>query len=286
MEFTRIILALLAISGGASYVQAQDGGAIGGICQVGEFCPGMPGPDRRDFPNQPGYVDRREVRLGQYFRDQNLSLLRLFNLSPWNSQGLAIESVEIFLQDNGRSTLTLMADGYVVAAQNYLSPRTVLFPNRPLELGQDVRNTLDLVIRGKLYIDRIAVNLRNNYQPNPPPYPPGPGPNDVIIQGSVFQSFYGPGNVDIGQITGLMNYQGYQITSIIVRGRALNYNSAQARVLINGMIEGQVFLGEYETSQEIFPRQSYIIGRNVNAVTLLVDGGVNISTVQVRLRRF
>lgn len=323
MKLSRIILALLTFSCGASIAGAQDRDPIGSICEVGRNCPVNPGSgggggiDPSPYDPQPGHPghggghpghggghhnpghggypspdypdssDRREVYVGQYLRDQNLNLLSLMNLDVYSQQGTEVLSVEVFVQNSGRFSMSLVADGYLVAQNAYAGMSVVLNPNRNLILGQTVRRSLSLAVRGQVFVERVVVNLRSNggYQPNPNPYP-GPGQQEIVLQGSVYQSFYGPSSVDIGQITNLMAYRGYQIASITVNGRSTNYNQARARLLVNGTIEGDLFLGNYDGSQMIYPRGSYIVGRNLNAVTLLVDGGTTINSVQVRLVRF
>lgn len=309
MKFSRIILALLVMSCGASMTYADDG-AIGGICRVGEPCnnfPGGPGnggidpspydPPREappGYPGQPGYPgypnqppqprDRKEVYLGQYFRDQDVNLLSLFNMNVWNDRGLQIESVEVMTQPGDRVSLSLLADGYLVASQNYPSYYVTLTPNRALILGETLRSQLSLAVRGKLYIERVAVNFRRSYNP---PYPPNPGQDQIVLQGSVYQSFYGPGSIDINRITNLGAYRGYRLADVIVNGRSLNMNGqSSAQLLVNGMIEGQLYFYSYEQGQTIRPYRSYVVGQNLNSVTLNVSGNVSVSTIQVRLTRY
>lgn len=304
MKFSRIILALLVASCGASQVYANDG-AIGGICRVGEPCnqfPGGPGnggvdpspydpvrPGQPGYPNQPpqqSQRDRKEVYLGQYFRDQDINLLSLFNLNVWNDRGLQIESVEVMTQPGDRVSLSLIADSYIVASNNYPSYYVTLYPNRTLILGESLQSRLNLAVRGKLFIERIAINYRRPYNP---PYPPTnpPGQNQVVLHGSVYQNFYGPGNVDIARITNLQAYRGYRLADVTVNGRTINMNGGgSARLMVNGMIEGNIYFYSYEQGQLVRPARQYIVGQNLNALTLLLDGNSYVSTIQVRLTRY
>lgn len=241
---------------------------------------------------------RREVYVGQFFRDQDINLISLLRLNQYNLQGSQVEAVEVVLQDNGRASLTLMANGYVQDQENFLSTYTTLRPLQYLEIGPGLRS-LNLRVRSKLYIERIAVVLGEQYnpgypgqpeypgQPGYPGYPdqPGnPGQDQIVLQGQVNQNIL-QGSIDIARITGLMNYRGYQITEVMVNGRSINQNFSRARLLINGTIDGEALLNPQGGRFPIYPRSTYIVGRNLNSINLLLEGAY-IANVEVRLRRF
>lgn len=311
MKKFRLFLALLIVSCGASvFAQGSfdDGDAIGGICDANDYncvpgvpgygdgggmpvdpspydpIPGLPGDDRPGRPDRPGIGDsrdQREVYLGQYYRDQSLDLMRLLNLQSARRQ--RIESVELTVRDgNSYSSLALVADGYTEDSQSVWGSYVTLHPRRDLTIGQNLRR-LRLDVRGKLFIDRIVVRLRDSYQPNPPPYnPPG---NDIVLPGYVNQNFYQPGNIDIARVAGVHQYRGYRVTAITVYGMGLRY-SARARVLANGMILGHLTFGSAVSGQTVRVQQNLVVGQNLNGLNLLVDDQARIDRVEVRLSRY
>lgn len=241
-------------------------------------------------PPSSGYEEQREGYLGQYYRDQYIDVLSVVGMSAQYDRGAEIRSVEVVYQSNGRAGLYLFADRNQVASITADGYNNNLYPNRQVILGQPVRS-LQMYVSGKLFVERVIVHyVQNSYQPQPPNPPPQPNPpppqNGVTLSGSVYQSFYSPGNVDIAQITGLNQYRGYQLSSIIVNGRAISGGNGHARVLIDGVVVGEVYLGSYSNGQSVYPQQTFIVGRNFSDVTLLVDGGTEIQTVQVQLARF
>ncbi len=251
--------------------------------------------DPPQYPSQPpppqsGYEEQREGYLGQYYRDQYIDVLATVGMNYQSDRGAEIRSVEVYYQSNGRASLFLYADQNQVAATSAMGFSDDLYPNRQVILGRPTRS-LQLYVGGKLFVERVIVHYqRNSYQPQPPNQPPQPNPqppqNGVTLSGSVYQSFYSPGNVDIAQITGLNQYRGYQVSGIIVNGRAISGGNGHARVLIDGVIVGEVYLGSYSNGQSVYPQQTFIVGRNFSDITLLVDGGTEIQTVQVQLSRF
>jgi hypothetical protein len=320
-NFQLILSAVLIACGASAFAQNldDDNGNIGGsICESGQYCPppSFPGdiggggttggnggspidpspydpqpnyPDRPERPGRPpGAIDHREVYIGQYFRDQNIDILRTVGISPYNNRGAVIHSVEITTEPgNMYSQMELIADGRVEDRTHEVGYSNTLQPRRQLVLGQNFSN-LFLGVRGKVFIRTLAVNLVSNYQPNPPPYPgpgyPGNPGNSIVARGYINQTFYGPGNVDIMRAVNLNNYRGYQISSITVYGRALN-GQGSARILINGMVQGQIYLGN-GGRQTVSPQGSFVVGRNVNGMNMLVDGAAQIDSVEVQLVRF
>lgn len=269
MEGLKVILALtLSFIGVAS--QARDGLVVGEICRVGEYCP----------PGRAPIYDRREVVLNSYYRDQSLDIARLVGIG---GRDTIIDSVEVrvYTDSNAYGTLSLYADGRVVAQDNYPSVYTRLVPYPAIDFNY-VRQAL-LSIRGKLYIERVVVNFhRQNYNP-PNPYPPGG--NQIVLTGYINRAFYAPARVELTNLVNLNSYRGYQISAVTVNGRSL-HNIGTASLMINGTIEGRINLPSYTTGQTLYPRGAYIVGNNVNSVILLLEGTSEINTVQIRLTRF
>lgn len=313
MKKIRILLALLVLSCGASsFAQYDNGDAVGGICREGDYnCipqipdhgggapvdpspydpqpgygdhnPYQPGrPERPDRPNN-GYGDVREVYLGQYFRDQSLDLMRLLNLNSARRQ--RIDSVEVTVRSGDNYTsLSLVADGYVEDSQSAWGNWVTLHPRRDLIIGQNLRR-LHLDVRGKIWIDRITVRLSGGgYQPNPPPYPPGGG-SEFVLPAQIDKNFYQNGMVDLMQATGLRQYHGYRVTHVTVYARAMTFQ-ARTRVLANGMHQGQLTFGNGISGQTVRMSHQFVVGQNLNALTLLVDDPAHIDRVEVRLSRY
>jgi hypothetical protein len=312
MNKIRLVLALFAFSVG-TYAHAQwnddSGDANGSLCRVGEYCPpdgdmdggGVP-PDPWDTPpidnhgggnhggghgghngpvNPPGgFGNHKEVYVGQYFRDQQIDLM--WTLGLQYEQGRRIESVQIFVRTGDSANVALIADYYTEDQQSAYGSWITLRPLRNLVIGQTF-NRLMLQVMGKLYIERIGVDLAPSYEPNPPPYPPNGG--EVVVPGYVGQTFYGQGNVDILRTANLYNYQGYRIREVTVYGRALGY-LARARILGNGMIVGQLSFGTAISPQTARISQPFVIGQNLNALNMLVDDQAQIDRIEVRLSRY
>jgi len=307
MQIPRIILALISSLGLVSVAYSQNfGGISGGICRLGDpMCspspigghPIDPSPyDPRPMPRPlpppmppPGYgMDHRDVYVGRYLRNQDVELISLMNLSPWDLRNADLDSVEVLLRDGNRAYLSLAVDGMVVAQNSFLNVRTVLVPSRYVPLDRVRR--LDLQVRGMIYVDRITLNFRRSggYQPNPPPYNP-PNQGQIIVPAQINQVFNAPVNIDLLRQSALLNYRGYRIDSIRIYGRALNSSAASAlvRVMVNGTVQGQTYLSSFGgSSADAVISGTYVLGQNVNAVGLLLNGGVQIDRLEVRLVRF
>lgn len=262
------------------------GGPLGPI-DPSPYNPGPSNPPPYNPPPSSGYSERKEAYLGQYYRNQYIDLLAAAGVGS-QYRGSEIVSVQVIYQTNGRAALYLFADQTQVASMYADGYNTVLNPDRRLILGQNLRS-LQMYVSDKLYVERVIIEIqRGSNQPPPPPPPPQqpPSQNGVTLSGYVNQQFYSPGNVDVAAITGLRQYGGYQLSAVIVNGRALNQGNGHARVLVNGVIVGDVWLGAYSGGQAVYPQQTWIVGRNLDDVTLLIDGGTEIQNVQVQLSRF
>ncbi len=316
MNQVRLVLALLTVSSAlnanAQFIDDTQPGVSGGICQVGQHCPpGVPDlgggapvdpspydprpgrpndPGRPNYPGNPGYPgqpqypnypgsDRHEIYVGRRVTNENMDLLRLAGLDSWSNRGDEIDSVEVIAQPGAvRAELNLNADGYIVASQNYPSNYNVLNPNRHLVIGQNL-NQLSLGVRGTLQIDRIVINLRGGYNPNPNPPPYG---NQTAV-GYINQTFYSQAYIDIARVANLYRYQGYRIQSVTVRGRNLDYRGS-ARVNVNGITAGRVDLayGGETISMPI----NVVVGQNLQSLDLQVMPSVQIDRVEVQLSRY
>jgi len=238
-------------------------------------------PDYPNYPNQPNYPnsDRRDIYVNRRVQNEHLDLLRLAGLDSWSDRGAVIESVEVIAQPGAvQSSLSLNADGYIVASQNYPSSYNTLYPNRNLVIGQNL-NQLSLGVRGVLYIDRIIVNVRNgSYNPPPPPPPYG----DVTAPGYVNQVYYSNTTLDLIRITNLRQYRGYRVTAVTVRGRSNSNGSA--RVVINGVVAGRVDL-TYGGDTVSMPINA-VVGQNLNSLNLQIVPTSQIDSVEVVLSRY
>ncbi len=251
--------------------------------------PYRPDPSPYDPPrHQPPYIRPgephryvRQVELGRYFRAETLDLVYLTRMDRRYDQGARLESVEIFLQDNGRSSLALYADRNLVDSSNYLNRVTVLQPRQYLEFGRHFQN-LQLSIGGKLWIDRIVVHLVQDGHQNPPPYPnPNPGPGD-FVDFRINQDFYGHSQLDLMRMLELYQYRGYEIAELEVEAMSLDRNEpAVLELLINGYSEGSTSVDQYNRTASFLPR-SGIIGGGADSIILNANGDVRIENIRIR----
>ncbi|MEZ0392718.1 MAG: hypothetical protein ACAH59_10910 [Pseudobdellovibrionaceae bacterium] len=313
MRKLRVVLALLWALGCSASAFAQwddgNGDAQGGICRPGEDCqfpdnPPYPGdheendhgggdpvdPSPYDPPggghgngnghgNHGPSQDREEVRLNQTIQNQSLDLMRLLRLQ--NHRGQRVESVEVIARSNdGYTAVVLTADGYEEDSSYASGSWLTLHPRRQLTIGQNVRD-LRLQIRGRLYIESIVVNLSGGYnQPNPPYPPPGGGGQQVVLPGYINQTFYQHAIINLENLTGLHQYRGYRVESVVVYARG-----GRARLMVNGSVEGQLSFGPSTSGQRVHVQRHVVVGQNLHDLSLDVAERLTVERVEVILRR-
>jgi hypothetical protein len=59
------------------------------------------------------------VEVGQYFRSELIDLIYLTRMDQRFDRGSQVESVEVVLQDSGRSSMALYADRNLVDSSNF-----------------------------------------------------------------------------------------------------------------------------------------------------------------------
>lgn len=141
-----------------------------------------PPPPNRPYPNRCQAGNRR-VNLQRWVRNQNLQLRQILNIGQ-ECNGMIVSRVRIQAsgQNYSGAQATLYVNGRPASyAQNIRDTRRQAYDfylNRGQdELGRDIQ-TLQLGVRGQVYIETIVLQLDNNrYGPGPGPGPrPGPGP--------------------------------------------------------------------------------------------------------------
>lgn len=310
MKKMRIVLALFIAACGASVsAQYDDGGAIGNICEAGEYCPppmpvdgggqghidpspydpqpgrpNRPGRPQQPRPDRPNYpTPGMEVYLGQYFRNQPLNLNRVFGLSSWENRGQEVRSVTLMVSDpDAFANLDLIADGFVVASDSRPRHIVTLVPRKRLVFGQSLE-TLLVNIRGGIFIERVAIDLGGGYGGGGGYPAPGQG-QSVLLPAHLNQSFYSPVNLALAPVLNLRNYPNFELTEVVVVGNALNH-STTARIMIDNQVVGIVKLKRRLGAQSIL-LNGYVVGHNLRQLNLLVDGPAFIERVEAQLQRY
>jgi hypothetical protein len=240
-----------------------------------------PIPPRPNPPQSQSHTERREIVVDRTLNADILDLSALLDLH--RNYGDILQSVDVSIRGIGIGKLSLMFDGSSVDTHDKLFGVENFLPDRSARIGIDFR-TLGLRGIGKIHIDRIVVNLlrQNNY----PPAPPIPQPGTFDLEQGVYQTYYGSGRLDVGQVVGLYRYMGYQVASVEIIGGAIGYRNGSATLLSNGNMQGTAyFVSQSVQSQLIYLRGSQTVGREINSLVLAISGDMRIDRVKVRLFR-
>lgn len=241
--------------------------------EIGNYQPG------RGYPQ--GQVISRQIYIGRFMRDETIQLDQVLP-RPGGYETALIRTIEIDLQDSGRGALTLMVDGFREDFVNFLQPHTVIRPYRQLEFGRNFRS-LGLQVNGKVYIDRVTVTYLSN---GGYPDPGGPGHGEIRVSRELNRYLYNFNNTDLTYLLGLDQYRGYRIVSIDVETRNLDSRTIRLSLLANGQMQDDRQVSSYMNElTSLRLRNSGVIGRDVNNLSLLTDGSVHLQRVTLRLVR-
>jgi hypothetical protein len=239
-------------------------------------------PVRPVPPYSQPYLERREVWIDRTLNVDLLDLSLLLDLR--RNYGDVVQSVDVAIRGFGIGKLSLTFDGQKVDSRDKLFGHVTFVPNRSARIGIDFRS-LGLLAIGNIHVDRVVVNILryNNYPPAPMP-PPIPNPGSFDLEQGVYQTYYGFGRLDVGQLVGLYRYMGYQVVSVEIIGGAVGPRSGQATLLANGSQQGVAsFYYQNVQSQLIYMRGMQTVGRDVNSLVLAMSGDMRIDRVKVRL---
>jgi len=289
-----LTLSLLA----APIAQAQYGVGIGiGENNYGPIDeparPGRPGgperperpgrPERPEYPGRPGGNRvQKTAYVGRSVRNENLPLRQLAGLGR-EYRGYTIDSVELYLRpsrySNARVALMIdriAQDERTVTMENFV----VLNPRGFQELGEEARS-VQLAVRGELFIDRVVVILRQDSYNQP--VPPGYGRDEIVpIQ---LPGYIPPSSrIDLTPFIDSFRYRGYTLVGVEITAAA-RFNAATLDVVINSFYQGTVSLSRYQTTQVIYPRQLFVIGQSLGNLLLEPRGDSALYGVRLILRR-
>lgn len=121
-------------------------------------------------------------------------------------------------------------------------------------------------------------------RPIRPVRPVLPTPAQFELRRSIHQTFYGPMTLDIGALSGVTQYYGYDLYAVTISASAVNYGAVRARLLIDGYDSGSVYISNYAQSQTIYV-STRSIGRSARSILLQTDGAIRLNELSFRIAR-
>lgn len=250
--------------------------------------PQQPPPQHPGYPAPaPGYGETRITRtahIQRYVRNEFLPLRRLADIDM-HYRGFNVQSVQVIMRPTryGNANLRLIINRHIQDERSvYNETSLMLFPNGYAEIGEDV-NSLQLDVRGEVYIERVQVELvRSSNGGGHHPNPPGYGEMLVDLQ---LPAYLPPqGRLDLTRYVDTYRYQGMTLVAVEVTANARN-NAAIIDVLLNDYNEGTISLSRYTSTQRIHSRQRLMLGRDFRNLVLMPRGDSNVTSVRLVLRR-
>jgi len=235
--------------------------------------PGIPVPDHSS-----GAYGRTESKTAYFYRQVINGRLNLRDLAGIGSyyHGYSVESVEVEIQSDYNTQVSLLLDGRLDASAYSPQGRILLRPQYRAVIGQDLTNLL-LDIRGRAHIQTVTVHLRQESYG-------GPGYPGHTIDVPVYLNRHlsGDARLDVGMHLDMNRYRGYRLQSIEVQANA-SYNVAVMDLQINGFKQGQTLqIDRYGRIHTIRPHNA-IIGQTASSIVLATRGDLDVYQVVFKL---